>query len=36
MDYKSSISYASQALGIMNRDLVKEVTDYHAKKINNF
>ena len=36
MDYKGSISYTSQALGPMNKDLVKELGDYYTNKIIYF
>jgi hypothetical protein len=36
MDYKGSISYTSQALGPMNKDLVKELGDYYTNKIYIF
>ena len=35
MDYKGSIS-TSQALGPMNKDLVKELGDYYTNKIYIF
>lgn len=36
MDYKGSISYTSQTLGPMNKDLVKELGDYYTNKIYIF
>ena len=36
MDNKDSISYAFQALGLTNKDFVKDLVDYYINKLNNF